>query len=184
MLGKQVKSEYHTVTWRVRSFIWLLVAVTHDGLPAFKLFKQYIKRRPYNEEFGAITYFGRQWRPSLYFNGLIDDVGFELGVRTGGHFLLPLSGSQGLHALSHTMTSGAGTHRFSRSSTALARDAKLLAREEAIADSRREKKRICPCNVCISGVRNILLRATVRKHLQWYGRHPYNRGSTEVSWTS
>lgn len=61
-----------------------------------------------------------------------------------------------------------------------ARDSKLLAREEALADARGDVRRACPCNVCISGVRDVLMRASVRKHLDWYGRHPFHRGSTEV----
>lgn len=61
-----------------------------------------------------------------------------------------------------------------------ARDAKLMAREEIIADARGDRKRACPCNVCISGDRDILLRRTVRNHVELYGRHPFNRGSTEV----
>lgn len=62
-----------------------------------------------------------------------------------------------------------------------ARDAKLLAREEAVSNFTGVLKRACPCNVCISGVRDVLLRKTVRKHLLMYGRHPFNRGSTQVS---
>lgn len=79
------------------------------------------------------------------------------------------------------MTLTGRNERFVRSRAIASRDAKLLGREEALGDSRGDVKRICPCNVCISGVRNVLLRRTVRKHLHLYGRHLYNRVSTEVS---
>jgi hypothetical protein len=42
-------------------------------------------------------------------------------------------------------------------------------------------KTSCQCNVCIAGIRDekILLKSA-RTHLELYGRHPYNRGSTQV----
>ena len=64
-----------------------------------------------------------------------------------------------------------------------ARDAKLLHREDAVAAGlgNAALKRNCPCNVCITGVRDQeLLRRTVHSHLRRYGRHPFHRGSTEV----
>ena len=64
-----------------------------------------------------------------------------------------------------------------------ARDAKLLSREDAVGRGlgNAALKRPCPCNVCISGVRDQeLFRRTVHNHLRRYGRHPFHRGSTEV----
>src|SRR5947209_4111196 len=65
-----------------------------------------------------------------------------------------------------------------------ARDLKLAAREEAIADRVRAVKRKCPCNICMGESFSMCLRPVVRDHLRLYGRHPYHRGATEVSLTS
>ena len=65
-----------------------------------------------------------------------------------------------------------------------ARDLKLAEREEAIADQIRAVKRKCPCNICMGENHSMRLRAVVRDHLRLYGRHPYHRGSTEVSRSS
>ena len=62
----------------------------------------------------------------------------------------------------------------------LARDAKLNAREERLADRARATKRVCPCNICCGENRSLRYRGVVREHLKKYGRHPYHRGSTEV----
>jgi hypothetical protein len=64
-----------------------------------------------------------------------------------------------------------------------ARDAKLLYREDTVARElgNAPLKRTCPCNVCISRVRDQeLLRRTVQSHLRRFGWHPFHRGSTEV----
>lgn len=70
---------------------------------------------------------------------------------------------------------------FRSSRRVRAQDAKLLARDEDIADGREDLKRACLCNVCIAGVRDVLLRKTVRTYLNLYGRHPFHRGSTWIS---
>lgn len=62
-----------------------------------------------------------------------------------------------------------------------ARDLKLAAREEAIADQQSARKRKCPCNICMGENFSMQIRAVVRDHLKLYGRHPYHRGSTQVS---
>ena len=62
-----------------------------------------------------------------------------------------------------------------------ARDVKLSAREEAMADRQGATKRKCPCNICIGENFSLRFRAVVRQHLRLYERHPYHRGSTEVS---
>ena len=61
-----------------------------------------------------------------------------------------------------------------------ARDVKLIAREEAMADRQGATKRNCPCNICMGENFSLRFRAVVRQHLRLYGRHPCHRGSTEV----
>jgi hypothetical protein len=63
----------------------------------------------------------------------------------------------------------------------LARDAKLLEREERLADGRGIARVKCKCRLCIRSVRSMKKREFVRKHLQDIGRHPYHRGRTAVS---
>jgi hypothetical protein len=62
-----------------------------------------------------------------------------------------------------------------------ARDAKLLAREDAKAAQDGVPKRGCKCNVCIRSIREEdLMHRTVRTHLVTYGRHPFHREHTKV----
>lgn len=61
-----------------------------------------------------------------------------------------------------------------------ARDAKLDAREERLADLSGSDVRVCKCNVCRGEIRSTRKRAVVKYHLQRYGRSPMLRGSTEV----
>jgi hypothetical protein len=63
----------------------------------------------------------------------------------------------------------------------LARDAKLLQREERLADERGVARVKCKCRLCIGSVRSTRKREFVRKHLRDIGRHPYHRGRTPVS---
>lgn len=63
----------------------------------------------------------------------------------------------------------------------LARDAKLLFREEALADQRGVSRVKCKCRLCIGSVRSTRKREHARKHLRDIGRHPYHRGKTPVS---
>ena len=60
------------------------------------------------------------------------------------------------------------------------RDAKLMFREELVADRTQAQKRVYPCNICLGETRSLLYRSVVNQHLRTYGRHPYHRGSTEV----
>ena len=62
----------------------------------------------------------------------------------------------------------------------LARDMKLLGREEAIANRQGARKRKCPCNICLGLNHSLRYREIVAEHLRTYGRHPTQRGSTEV----
>ena len=62
-----------------------------------------------------------------------------------------------------------------------ARDLKLLRREISIAEERGLRRILCPCRVCNRGIRTLISHATVTKHIRWYGYHPYQRGSTEVT---
>ena len=61
-----------------------------------------------------------------------------------------------------------------------ARDAKLDAREERLADLSGTDVRIRKCNVCVGESRSMRRRAVVKYHLRRYGRSPMLRGSTEV----
>lgn len=84
-------------------------------------------------------------------------------------------------SISQIMSTTKGHLQFESSMRVRAWDAKLLAKEEDIADGRGDLKQACPCNVFIAGVCDVLFRKTVRKHLNLFGRHLFHRGSTEVS---
>lgn len=60
------------------------------------------------------------------------------------------------------------------------RDAKLLAREEQLADQRGITRLNCKCRLCIGSVRSKSKREHCIKHLRELGRHPYHRGATQV----
>lgn len=62
-----------------------------------------------------------------------------------------------------------------------ARDAKLLDREERLADVRGDNRMHCKCRICIGSVRSKRKREHCKKHLRDLGRHPYHRGITRVS---
>ncbi|KAG0571485.1 hypothetical protein KC19_VG015200 [Ceratodon purpureus] len=59
------------------------------------------------------------------------------------------------------------------------RDAKLDAREEALADRRRDRQRSCLGNLCLGENHSIRPRAQVQSHLALYGRHPFHQKSTQ-----
>ena len=60
------------------------------------------------------------------------------------------------------------------------RDRKLESRERAVAEQNRRTNRACPCNICLGENHSRRTHATIRYHLEIYGRHPYHRGSTKV----
>lgn len=62
-----------------------------------------------------------------------------------------------------------------------ARDAKLLAREEALASAWDDLKRACPCKVCIVGILDNLIRPNILKHIKLYAHHPFHRGSIKAT---
>lgn len=61
-----------------------------------------------------------------------------------------------------------------------ARDDKLNAREEELADRNGTDQRVSKCNICVGEVRSTRKRGNVMYHLQRFGRSPMLRGSTEV----
>lgn len=61
------------------------------------------------------------------------------------------------------------------------RDAKLLAREEAIARAHGSRKWRCKCRICIGSIRSARKWEQCAKHLRELGGHPFHRGATPVS---
>jgi hypothetical protein len=63
-----------------------------------------------------------------------------------------------------------------------AHDAKLLVREDAKARWDGLLKQGYKCNVCIYGIREEdLLLTSITMHLTTYGRHPFHRGTSDIS---
>lgn len=63
------------------------------------------------------------------------------------------------------------------------RDAKLLEREQRLAEVRGDVRMSCKCRICVGGQRSKRKREHCISHLMELGRHPYHRGSTRVSVT-
>ena len=60
------------------------------------------------------------------------------------------------------------------------RDAKLLARERALAEQNNQSLVKCYCNICVGSPSSKRSPAMCSKHLEDFGRHPYYRGRTQV----
>ena len=61
-----------------------------------------------------------------------------------------------------------------------ARDAKVLAREEAVSNRTGASSVRCPCNICLGEVHSKRRREMVAIHLREVGRYPFLRGRTRV----
>jgi hypothetical protein len=62
-----------------------------------------------------------------------------------------------------------------------ARDLKLSRREEFLASEHPGGLRVCKCNICREEKKSLRRTHVVREHLRKYGRAPFLRGSTNVS---